>query len=269
MSEPPRRRLAIGWDVRGWRSSQQAVAVADLHRGGLRWRGLAPAFGFETGKPVDLGALTAPALGGDWQRVVGAAERVVVAIDSPLAFPSAFRRLMAGKGRPLPTAAEIDNPLAYRDCDRYVAAAYGKKPLSAAFDRLGNTATLAMVLCQSLRKIGYRVVPQDAGAAERAIIEVYPGIHKREAWRGSEAVESLARWIPESVTAGSDLYDACICAILALVFAGAGATLELPDLTSPDAALPQEEGWIFGLPPDWVAIGRDGPTEGLRKRPRN
>jgi hypothetical protein len=114
-----------------------------------------------------------------------------------------------------------------------------------------------MSFCQGLRKAGFAVVPQDADAAARAIIEVYPGIHKCEARRASEAIPAIARWIPEDAAGGSDLYDACICAILGLVFVGAGAMLELPELTNPDAALPREEGWIFGLPPHAVAIGRD------------
>ncbi|MEO1203459.1 MAG: DUF429 domain-containing protein, partial [Pseudomonadota bacterium] len=129
--------IAIGWDVRGWRSRQQAVAVAELAVTGVNWLGLAPAFGFETGEAVSLEALLVPALGDGWRQVAEAAPRAVVAIDSPLAFPRALRRLMDGEGNPLPTASEIENTLAYRDCDRRVAQDYGKKPLSAAFDRLG------------------------------------------------------------------------------------------------------------------------------------
>ena len=257
MNETADRIVGIGWDVRGWRSSQQAVAVAGIEQGHLQWLGLAPAFGFQTGEPVNFEALIEPALGPGAEQAVLRAPRVVVAIDSPLAFPRALRRLIAGEGEPRPTASEIDNPLAYRDCDRRVAEVYGKKPLSAAFDRLGNTASLAMTLCQALRKSGFSVIPQDKDGADRAVIEVYPGIHKIEARRASEAVSSIARWMPESAEVGSDLYDACICAILALVFAGAGSILGLPDLTSPDAAMPREEGWIFGLPPEAVAAQRD------------
>ena len=245
--------LAVGWDVRGWRSRQQSVAIAKIAGGRLRWMGLVPEFQFTTGQPVDLDALTDPALDPDQRRELASAEHVVVAIDSPLAFPVALRRLMDGKGRPVPTASEIENPLAYRDCDRRVAAAYGKKPLSAAFDRLGNTASLAMTLCLDLRDRGFSLVPQDADRADKAIIEVYPGVHKEGPRRGDVAISGIARWIPADVMPGTDLYDACICAILGLVFAGASETLELPMLTKPDPALPREEGWLFGLPPDAVA----------------
>jgi hypothetical protein len=133
-----------------------------------------------------------------------------------------------------------------------VASVYGKKPLSAAFDRLGNTASLAMTLCLGLRDAGFAVVPQDAETAGKVVIEVYPGIHKRGPRRDDPAIEPVARLIPSGVSPGTDLYDACICAILGLVFADAGDALELPPLTAPDPACPREEGWIFGLPPAFV-----------------
>jgi len=246
------RPISIGWDVRGWRSRSQSVAVAEVLDGQITWLGLAPAFAFETATPVDLDALVRHAVDRERRRVIQTSARVVVAIDSPLAFPKALRRLIDGDADFVPTATEIDNPLAYRDCDRRVAAAYGMKPLSAAFDRLGNTASLAMTLCGSLREQGFSVIPQDADRAEKAAIEVYPGIHKRGLRREDDAIEPVSRWIPAAVAPGSDLYDACICAILGLVFAGAGEVLGLPTLTTPDSTLEREEGWIFGLPPDFV-----------------
>ena len=189
------RAISIGWDVRGWRSRSQSVAVAEVLDGRLAWLGLAPAFGFETARPLDLDTLTAHALGREQRRDLLTAAQVVVAIDSPLAFPAALKRLIDGEGGFLPTATELANPLAYRDCDRRVAQTYGKKPLSAAFDRLGNTASLAMALCHSLRGLGFRVVPQDADRAEKAVVEVYPGIHKRGPRRDAAAIEPLARWM--------------------------------------------------------------------------
>ena len=253
--------ISIGWDVRGWQSPKQAVAVAALEDGRLAWPGLAPAFAFPTGERLGLDTLVGPALDSEQRAVLAAARRVVVAIDSPLAFPRALRDLMHGDGDPRPPAAEIDNPLAYRECDRRVAKTYGKKPLSAAFDRLGNTASLAMAVCQGLRRGGFQVVPQDADASRKAAIEVYPGIHKQGPRRADPAIEALGRWLPSSVPPGTDLYDACICAMLGLVYAGAGDTLGLPPLTPPDPALPREEGWIFGLPAAFIAESASRPQE--------
>ena len=46
--------------------------------------------------------------------------RVVLAIDAPLAFPMAFHQLLeTGEAPVFPvTGREIDNPPAYRECDR-------------------------------------------------------------------------------------------------------------------------------------------------------
>ena len=242
--------VAIGWDVRGWRSEQQAVAVAAISDGELCWPGIAPAFRFETGAPVDFTNLTRHAVS-DPQSLLDRGQ-VVISIDSPLAFPKALADLMAGRGHPVPTATEIENPLAYRDCDRRVAEAYGKKPLSAAFDRLGNTASLAMTLCQSLRSDGFERVPQDTENTEKAVIEVYPAVHKRGPRRGDPAIAPIHRLIPAQLSPDSDIYDAAICAILGLVFAGAGNELGLPDLATRDASCRTDEGWIFGLPPEFV-----------------
>ncbi len=242
--------LSIGWDVRGWRSKQQAVAIAAIDDGKLCWPGIAPAFQFETGAAVDFANLTRHAASDP--RSLLDARQLVVAIDSPLAFPKALADLMAGRGSPVPTATEIENPLAYRDCDRRVAEAYGKKPLSAAFDRLGNTASLAMTLCQSLRSEGFEVVPQDTEKSRKAVIEVYPAVHKSGPRRGDTAIAPIHRLIPAQLSPDSDIYDAAICAILGLVFAGAGNELGLPDLATRDASCRTDEGWIFGLPPEFV-----------------
>ena len=79
------------------------------------------------------------------------AERVSLAIDAPLAFPRAFHGLLQGK---LATEQvpedEMTNPYAYRDCERWLHEQYGKKPMSASFDKLGNNATLAAVYNSTL-----------------------------------------------------------------------------------------------------------------------
>lgn len=214
--------IAIGWDVRGWQSREQAVAVAALHDGGLSWPGLAKAFDFETGRRPGPDRLVDATANPELERCIERAGRVVVAIDAPLAFPRAFTELQLGRGRQERMPSEIENPLAYRDCDRWIRNAHGKKPLSAAFDRLGNPATLAMTVSAALREAGYRVVPIDGGPADRSVIEVYPGVHKRGAARIDAAIEPLARHLPDGVDPGSDLYDAAICAVLGLVFAGGG-----------------------------------------------
>ena len=72
--------------------------------------------------------------------------KLAVAIDAPLAFPNKFRNLLSGKAlvQTVPVT-EIENRLAYRDCERWVEKQFGKKPLSATFDKLGNNASLAIL----------------------------------------------------------------------------------------------------------------------------
>jgi hypothetical protein len=51
---------------------------------------------------------------------------------------------------------------------------------------------------------------------------------------------------------GTDEYDAAVCAILAAVFAGKGNALGLPGLVGPQAGYDPAEGWIYGLPAEYV-----------------
>ncbi|MCV5480433.1 hypothetical protein OFN48_34325, partial [Escherichia coli] len=76
---------------------------------------------------------------------IEACPQLALGIDAPLAFPRALRDLLNGQPHSCAVPErEIDNPYAYRDCERWLYQQYGKKPLSATFDRLGNNATLAL-----------------------------------------------------------------------------------------------------------------------------
>jgi hypothetical protein len=54
---------------------------------------------------------------------------------------------------------------------------------------------------------------------------------------------------------GTDEYDACICALMALAFAANGSRTELPSLTGPESgsSLPPHEGWIYYTPYSWLS----------------
>jgi len=160
-----------------------------------------------------------------------------------------------------PPSSEIYNPLAYRDCERWIQQQHGKKPLSASFDKLGNGATLAMALCQSLRTEGYQLLPQDGDDAARAIIEVYPAIVKQQAKREAPAIAVLDQLIPSGIEAGTDQYDAALCALLAAVKAGAGAHLGLPDLVGLQPGFTPEEGWVYSLAADYVRQQRSAAEQ--------
>ncbi len=131
---------------------------------------------------------------------------------------------------------------------------YGKKPLSAAFDKLGNNATLAISLCQELRKIGFSVIPQDKDKATRAAIEVYPGIVKAGNRKIDRAIGPVDRHIPSDLEAGTDEYDAAICAILGVAYAVGGNLMGLPNLVQPPSGQNVSEGWIYSLPAEFVWV---------------
>jgi predicted nuclease with RNAse H fold len=248
--------LAIGWDVRGWRGKQQAVAVIrlDLSRpkSEPEWW-VSDDFQFKPGEPLDLKSLIRPALGDKTKLLLKDADRVVIGIDAPLAFPGAIKDLLNDADAQFaPSTSEIENPLAYRDCERWVYREHGKKPLSASFDKLGNGATLALALCAGLRREGFRVLPQDADTADRAVIEVYPAIVKREARRVSAAVDDLHRLLPAELSPGTDQYDAALCALVAAVHAGAGEHLGLPELVGFQPGFDRAEGWVYSFAADYI-----------------
>jgi predicted nuclease with RNAse H fold len=248
--------VAIGWDVRGWRSRDQAVAVLafDAPSGPPEWLGISGQFQLATGEPLGLSALIEPATGKRLDSASLMAARVVVGIDAPLAFPRRFIELLGEGGQSMccPPNKEIDNAFAYRDCERWIHERFSKKPLSATFDKLGNNATLALCMARSLNQQGYDLVPQQAASSRHALIEVYPGIAKRGRKKTDRAIRSVEQHIPPQLVPGSDQYDAAVCAILAATFAGKGRALGLPDLTGPESGYDPREGWIYGLPADFV-----------------
>lgn len=244
--------ISIGWDVRGWRGKQQAVAVLEIKRSKLHWS-VSDDFQFEPGSTLDLSSLLMPALGEQYSQRLDNANQVVLAIDAPLAFPQALTRLLTDSNAVFEVASsEISNPLAYRDCERWIYKQYGKKPLSASFDKLGNGATLAISMAHALKRSGFELMPQYRGNTTRSIIEVYPGLHKMQHRRNALAIPPLHRHIPEDIMPGTDQYDAAICAILGAVYAGCGSQLGLPGLVDLQQGYDPQSGWVYSLPVEFV-----------------
>lgn len=230
--------IGIGWDVRGWQSKAQAVAVVGWTPGRpLSWLGISPLFRLSSRREPDLRALLAPALTDpEMLARVLAHPSVSLGIDAPLTFPSAFVELLrSGRGPSHIPEREIDNPYAYRDCDRWIYRQYAKRPLSASFDRLGNNATLAMAMLPALT--------QGEGVST---IEVYPALAK-EAGRASVALPELRAHLPQHLIPGTDPYDAALCALMALQHASTGACEALPKLVAPVAGM--DDGWIYHFAP--------------------
>jgi predicted nuclease with RNAse H fold len=251
--------VAVGWDVRGWRGKQQAVVVLKFedHDKQPQWW-VSEYFQFQAGHTFSLSSLVSRATGTEKPPWLEQADKIIVGIDAPLAFPRAFIDLLTNNDTIItPSSTEMENPLAYRDCERWIYKQFGKKPLSAAFDKLGNGATLALSLAHALVQEGFQLVPQTANDADRAIIEVYPAIHKIEPRRAASAIESIHRLIPTNISVGSDQYDAAICAILAALYAGCEDDLGLPSVSGIQDGFDPAEGWIYALPADYVREYQD------------
>ena len=189
-------------------------------------------------------------------------QRVVVAVDAPLSFPAQFRRLLSGEGVEfLVPDREIESELAYRETDRHVHERLGKKPISAAFDKLGNNATVAMVHARRWHECDEFSVPPltEVRNPDRVIIEVYPALAKDR--RTGEARGILSSLIPSEAKRGTDAYDAAICALHAAKFGCGQALQEIPPLVGPEPVTEviAEEGWIYYFSPD----GLDAPGEGI------
>lgn len=254
--------LGVGWDVGGWIGRKQGVAVATLNAAGVTWLGSACSF-----RLSDLGSP-------DWtltdliRQAWSAAPadvldryRIVLAVDAPFGFPRAFKQLLDSGQAPAfqPDGREIDNPLAYRDCDRWIHEVFKKKPLSASFDKLGNNATVAMHHVRRLATLhGARALPFDPPSADaHTIIEVYPALSKVP--KDSCCYPAIERLLPTNSVAGTDECDACVCALMALAFASGGNRGDLPPIIAPgkevaDAA--RAEGWIYYPSREWLTSGR-------------
>jgi hypothetical protein len=249
--------LAVGWDVGGWVGRKQAVAVAAFGPNGVEWRGTATAFRladlpYPHWSLLDLIRLAWRAAPDDTLE----RHRIVLAIDAPLGFPRAFTQLLTtGEVPPFaPDAPEVDNPLAYRDCDRHIFRTFSKKPLSASFDKLGNNATVAMHHAKRLARLhNARVLPFDAADdTAHTIIEVYPALSKVP--KDTCCYAPVQRLLPQGAVAATDECDACICALMALAFGLNGTWPELPPLVGPtDRTNVAEEGWIYHAPREWLA----------------
>ena len=175
--------------------------------------------------------------------------RVVIGIDAPLGFPNAFVALTAGRRLTQQFGEGMGgNPYAFRETDRHVATRF-KWPLSGAFDKLGNNATVAMHYVAAWKADGLSIVPFDNPRAQDDVaLEVYPAIVRtRERGARPPWYRELA---PGWATRSGDDADAVVCAALAVAWACRGRW-GLPILAEPPGPLPQGEG---GSTPerDWL-----------------
>ncbi|MFN2340876.1 MAG: hypothetical protein ABR547_06365 [Halanaerobium sp.] len=242
--------LAVGWDVGGWMGSNHGFSI-------LNWNYKDKEYSW-LGESVELKIPDQSTFSLDYIFNKVTAENklkiedyeLVIGIDAPLAFPRDFKRFINNQKKIFKRPEkEIYNRLAYRKTDRHIYETFGKKPLSAVFDRLGTNTTAAVVHVNKwVEEYNFSLQPINDKKNNRDIIEVYPALLKASKY--SAADEPFKSMIPASVKAGTDAYDSALCAIMALAY-GVDDFAELPNLVGPkiiDEEI-KEEGWIYYFPP--------------------
>lgn len=238
--------LYLGWDVGGWNcdhnpASRDALVVLDesLTLLGTPWRGnLRQTLNDASSTRDLLNRLLALC-----QITASGQERVVMAIDTPLAFPQAL--LALAQGQPVDALGRSqDNPYLYRQTERWLFAR-GVTPLSPIKDMIGSQATKGMHVLARFTPHRVQCGQWTSEQGELLAVEGYPSPAKRsvafaallERVRAPEAVVTL---LHQPTPKQQDSQDACFCALLAWSLEQAPAQIAWPP-----AEMPAAEGWIF------------------------
>ncbi len=248
--------LYLGWDVGGWHCDRGAsrdalVLLTDGDDGprllGVPWRGnlrtlLSALRGRElVDAMVGLCAPNPPL--GD----------VAVGIDTPLAWPSAFRNLVAGTDLPEMGGDGRDNPYTYRLCERWLAER-GRTPLSPVKDMIGSQSTKGLHFLRRLpaRETSTGVWRVSWDGLTLSAIEAYPSVARHSpSFLGRHA--ALVADLPRPLD--DDSRDAVHCALIAHAFCRAPE-----ELTAPSPDFPPDEGWVF-VPRDGLADDANGDLD--------
>lgn len=238
--------LFIGWDVGGWNcdknpASRDALVVLDAERQllGKPWRGnLRRCINQAADTPefiarlLDLCELDAAPF---------ASAPVVLAIDTPLGFSTAFIELVA-QGRAVGSIeGSSSNPYLFRHTERFLFER-GLTPLSAIKDMIGSQATKGMhVLARFAPTVKSCGVWTDSQRLHA--IEAYPA-----ACRRSAVMRALLEEYAPLQLDHIDQRDALVCALIAWVF-----HFQPELLAQPGSEAPEREGWIF-VPADGLTI---------------
>ncbi|PPA69087.1 DUF429 domain-containing protein [Jeotgalibacillus proteolyticus] len=242
--------IGLGWDVGGWMGNNHGVAMCqwDRRTNEISWSGKAAEISIPDRGLLTLDHLISEVDPSFRLEAVDSDTLVIIGIDAPLGYPAAFNRLINGERPEMKKPEkEIFNPLAYRFTDQEIYRVFGKKPLSASYDRIGNNATAAMIHTKRWEEeAGFKTLPlkEASDTDHRLIIEVYPALVKEK--RFEEAHTYLTRFLPEDTSPGTDAYDASLCALFAVAFGSNGKVL--PKIKHPPKeknALIKEEGWIY------------------------
>ena len=239
--------FALGWDVGGWMGKNNSFVLikADLKSQELTW------LYTESNHQINKGALfeLTNIFNELANKKITKSSEIVIGIDAPLTFPKQFIEFLSDKSEYIKKPElEIFNPLAYRETDRFIYRQYGKKPLSASFDRLGNNTTVVISHLRYWKKTyDFKIETNNLkyNKGKINVIETYPAMLKPGKYE--KAFPPIEKTIPDQIKAGTDQYDATLCALMALQFGFNNNYDGLPSLVFPpeNRAIYKEEGWIY------------------------
>lgn len=189
---------------------------------------------------------------------IRSADRVLLAIDAPLGWPTelgnALMTHQAGQG-----LADAANMMFRRATDRFIRVRIGKQSLDVGADRIARTAFAALGLLESVRKAVALPIPLawDPRFDSAAAIEVYPSATLRshgisaagyKAPNGGAARAEIVQVVSgqldfqasrDACVSNADVLDAALCLL-------AGADFIFGDALEPlDTARARREGWIW------------------------
>ncbi len=244
-------KFFMGWDVGGWHCDKNASSrdalVVTAHRSGQvavegkAWRG---------NLRSTLMAYSGSALISEMLALCGvdaeSATEVIIAIDTPLGWPSAMMRLAQGGAASFVSAADGENPYTRRATELALIQR-GFAPLSAVRDMLGSQSTkgLHFLRAAGLQEVSTGVWRRtDAAGRTFTAIETYPAVALRVDRLRRLQAEVLGQAESRLSIGGKpmhdDVRDALACALVAALFAEGPAMIEpVP------AQVPAGEGWII------------------------
>lgn len=238
--------IGIGWDVGGWMGSNHGLAICEWNMGekAVHWIGTPTEISLPQNNLLtieDMFKAVCP------NHNLGLLDDsfIVIGVDAPLGYPVQFKKLLLGEEiTVVKPEKEIKNCLAYRYTDQEIYRVFGKKPLSATFDRIGNNCTSAILHARKWEMENkFKTYPfrEPEASDNKIIIEVYPALLKPS--RYSAAIKGISRLLPK-IEPGTDAYDACICALYAIAFGTKGTILPLLK-DPPQLEAIKDEGWIY------------------------
>lgn len=234
-------RVCVGWDVGGWhcdrnKASRDALVATAALDGkvsllGQPWRGnLRGLLMEETGDALVAGLLKLCTVAAE-----GISE-VVVAIDTPLGWPSAMMKLASGGAASFVSPTDGENPYTRRATELDLIRR-GFAPLSAVRDMLGSQSTkgIHFLRAANLSEVSTGVWRGECGGRAVTAIETYPAV----ALQSPRLAAMQANVLP-AAPVHDDIRDALACSLVANLFGGSPAEIEpIPE------DVPNGEGWII------------------------